>query len=305
MLLNLHTLDWDDELLQIFRIPREILPEVKNTSGFLGETCLFGESIPILAIAGDQQAATFGQACFKPGMVKNTYGTGSFLLMNTGHKPRVSRNRLLTTVAWNVADSVTYALEGSVFVTGAAIQWLRDQLGIIQNAAETEALAESVSDSGGVYFVPAFAGLGAPYWDSGARGALVGLTRGANHAHIVRAALEAACFQSRDVIEAMQADLASPLLDLRVDGGMTANNLMLQIQADVLGIPVHRPVITETTALGAAYLAGLDAGIWRSVQEIAAHWRIERTFEPAISVDQREFLYAGWKRAVERVRETP
>jgi glycerol kinase len=334
LLFNIHTLDWDDELLSIFGIPRAILPEVRPSSSFFGETKadVLGSPVPITGIAGDQQAATFGQACFTPGMVKNTYGTGSFLLMNTGGKPVASQNRLLTTVAWQVGESVgvsqcgsggvvvtptppnsqtpklpsptlTYALEGSVFVTGAAVQWLRDELGIIRHASETELLARSVADNGGVYFVPAFVGLGAPYWDSEARGAVTGLTRGTGKAHLARAALEAACYQSRDVIEAMQSDCGAPLHDLRVDGGMTANDFMLQMQADILGIPVHRPAVTETTALGAAYLAGLSASIWNSYAEIAGKWRIQRTFEPQMSTDQRESLYSGWKRAVEKVRE--
>jgi glycerol kinase len=327
LLFNLHTLEWDCDLLEHLSVPSSILPLVMPSSGFFGETAPdhFGRPIPITGIAGDQQAATFGQACFRPGMVKNTYGTGSFLLMNTGDHPHISRNRLLTTVGWQLQaketmsmrndaarpstpelkDSnapTTFALEGSIFVTGAAIQWLRDDLGIIQSAADTADIAASVSDTGGVYFVPAFVGLGAPYWDSRARGALVGLTRGAGRAEIVRAALEAACFQTRDVIEAMQSDSGVPLSDLRVDGGMSANNTMLQIQADILGIPVHRPAITETTSLGAAYLAGLGAGVWGGVQEIEGQWRIERTFEPNMSREQREEQYSGWKRAVERVR---
>jgi glycerol kinase len=304
LLFNLHTLDWDDALLEIFGVPRSLLPAVCPSSHLFGETAadLLGASIPIGGIAGDQQAATFGQACYAPGMVKNTYGTGSFLLMNTGPTPHRSRNRLLTTVAWSLADTTTYALEGSVFVTGAAVQWLRDELGIIRTPAETEALASAVPDTGGVYFVPAFVGLGAPYWDSGARGALIGLTRGTGRAHIARAALEAACYQTRDVIEAMQADCGAPLRDLRVDGGMTANNVLLQMQADLLGIPVHRPAITETTALGAAYLAGLAAGRWSGTDEIAQRWRIERTFEPQMTADEREALYTGWKQAVGRVR---
>ena len=327
LLFDLKSLTWDDELLGHLSIPRAILPGVKPSSGYFGETSpkLFGRAIPITGIAGDQQAATFGQACFRPGMVKNTYGTGSFLLMNTGSMPRSSRNRLLTTVAWQMrangvfecgtdgttpsirpldhssAPATTFALEGSVFVTGAAIQWLRDELGIIRSAAETGEFAASVDDTGGVYFVPAFAGLGAPYWDSRARGSIVGLTRGTGRAHIVRAALEAACYQTRDVIDAMEADSGIQLTELRVDGGMSANDFMLQFQADILGIPVHRPEITETTALGAAYLAGLGAGVWSSPEEIECQWRIERTFEPQMSTGRRDELYAGWKRAVERV----
>ena len=305
MLYNLETRDWDEHLLRLFGIPREMLPEVRPSCSDFGRASLrlLGNEAPICALAGDQQAATFGQACFLPGMVKNTYGTGSFLLMNTGREARPSRNRLLTTVGWDCGQGVQYALEGSVFVTGAAIQWLRDGLGIITHARQTEALAQSVPDSGGVYFVPAFTGLGAPHWDADARGVLVGLTRGTGRPHIARAALEAACFQSRDVIEAMQADCGEPLTDLRVDGGMTENNALLQMQADILGIPVHRPAVTETTALGAACLAGLRAGVWNSTDEIAKLWKVDRTFEPRITGDQRDSLYAGWKRAVERSRE--
>jgi len=320
LLFNLRTLDWDDELLALFGVPRALLPDVLPSSHLFGETApdLLGAALLIGGIAGDQQAATFGQACFAPGMVKNTYGTGSFLLMNTGTEPHASPNRLLTTVAWSLSReqgvqaipntrtpkhlNTQYALEGSIFITGAAVQWLRDELGILRSAAETETLAQSVEDTGGVYFVPAFVGLGAPYWDSGARGVIAGLTRGTGRAHLARAALEAACYQTRDVIEAMQADAGAPLKDLRVDGGMTANNALLQMQADILGIPVHRPAITETTALGAAYLAGLVVGVWKDTEEIAAHWRVDRTFEPQMSEDRREALYAGWKRAVERAR---
>jgi glycerol kinase len=348
LLFNIHNLDWDDELLRLFGIPRELLPQVRPSSHLYGDVDagLLGAEVPIGGVGGDQQAATFGQCCFSPGMVKNTYGTGSFLLMNTGTEPRLSHHRLLTTVAWqlsreidlaapplaggvggggpsvsrhpsmairspsqpsppgggHIGPTTTYALEGSVFVTGAAVQWLRDELGIIRSTAETEALALSVPSNGGVYFVPAFVGLGAPYWDSDARGAVVGLTRGTGRAHLARAALEATCFQSRDVIEAMQADCGAPLEDLRVDGGMTVNNALLQMQADILGIPVHRPAVTETTALGAAYLAGLAVGVWDNCEEIAKQWKVDRTFEPRMSADERENLYAGWKKAVERVR---
>ncbi len=304
LLFNLHTLQWDQDLLEILDIPAEVLPDVLPSAACIGETEpeLLGAPVPICGVAGDQQAATFGQACFRRGMAKNTYGTGSFLLMNTGEDPRPSCHRLLTTVGWTFAGRTAYALEGSVFVAGAAVQWLRDELGVIREAAETETLAASVPHSAGVYFVPAFTGLGAPYWDSEARGALLGLTRGAGRAHIARAALEAVCFQSRDVLEAMGADCGAPVTELRVDGGMTANDLLLQMQADLLGIPVHRPVVTETTALGAAYLAGLQAGVWSGPEDIAARWRVDRTFEPWIREDERESLYAGWKRAVARVR---
>lgn len=304
MLFNIHTLDWDEELLQLLHIPRAVLPKVLPSSTIYGEAVpdLLGAPIPIGGVAGDQQAATFGQACFSAGMVKNTYGTGSFLLMNTGGGAKFSAHGLLSTVAWQVDGSVHYALEGSVFVTGAAVQWLRDELGVVRTAAETEALAQSVPDSGGVYFVPAFVGLGAPYWDSGARGTIVGLTRGTTRAHLVRAVLEATCYQARDVIDAMQNDAQAPLTELRVDGGMVANNALLQMQADILGIPVLRPAVTETTALGAAYLAGLAVDVWRDMPHVATHWRAERVFEPKMRPERREELYSGWKRAVERAR---
>jgi glycerol kinase len=307
LLFNLHTLNWDEELLQIFNIPHALLPEVHPSADLFGETAAehLGEPIPVGGVAGDQQAAAFGQACFQAGMIKNTYGTGSFLLLNTGSIPRESRHGLLTTVGWQLPRSeITYALEGSIFITGAAIQWLRDELGIIRSASETESLAQSVSGTGGVYFVPAFVGLGAPHWDSGARGIITGLTRGTNRVHLVRAALEAAAYQTRDVLEAMQADSGTPVPDLRVDGGMTSNNFLLQFQADILGVPVHKPVITETTALGAAYLAGLSNGIWRDLSQIAARWKIERTFEPRMAPDLRENLYEGWKCAVWRASST-
>lgn len=300
---NIHTLSWDDELLELFgRVPRAVLPEVKPSSAIYGATApdLLGAAIPIGGIAGDQQAALFGQACFEVGMAKNTYGTGSFLLLNTGAKPVASQHGLLTTVAWGLGGEVTYALEGSVFVTGAAVQWLRDGLGLITNAAETEALANSVPDTGGVYLVPAFTGLGAPYWDPYARGALVGITRGTTRAHIVRAALEAIAYQTCDVMRAMEQDAGVPLRALRVDGGAAVNNLLMQFQSDVLGVPVERPAVTETTALGAAYLAGLAAGVWQSQDEIRAQWHLDRRFEPAMEADRREQLLAGWRRAVER-----
>lgn len=305
MLFNIHTLDWDEELLDLFQVPRTILPQVLPSSAVFGEVVpdLLGAPIPVGGIAGDQQAASFGQVCFQKGMVKNTYGTGSFLLMNTGAQAPRSRHGLLATVAWQVHDCVHYALEGSIFVTGAAVQWLRDELGIIHSAAETEALAQSVPDSNGVYFVPAFVGLGAPYWDSAARGTIVGITRGTTRAQLVRAALEAACYQTRDVVQAMQEDLGGALSDLRVDGGMTSNNVMMQIQADILGVPVVRPAVTETTALGAAYLAGLAVSVWGDLQDVATHWKAERVFEPQMPDERREELYAGWKRAVERARQ--
>lgn len=326
LLFNIRTGDWDDELLALLDIPREILPEVRPSSGFFGETVarLFGGTLPITGIAGDQQAATFGQACHREGMVKNTYGTGSFLLMNTGNTPHVSQHGLLTTVAWELgADTrresqftsttatvtvtqprrdLTYALEGSVFVTGAAVQWLRDELQIIRSASEIEALAASVPDNGGVYFVPAFVGLGAPYWDAHARGGIVGLTRGASRAHLARATLEAVCYQTRDVLEAMRADCGLAIDELRVDGGMTVNDSLLQLQADILDATVVRPAVTETTALGAAYLAGLAIDFWKDTTEIATQWAIDAAFTPQMSSDQRESLYQGWKEAVARVR---
>jgi len=274
LLYNIHTGQWDDELLRILNVPRAMLPEVRPSSAIYGETAPshFGGAIPLAGDAGDQQAATFGQTCFSPGMAKNTYGTGCFLLMNTGAKPVASQHGLLTTVAWQLGNELTYALEGAVFVAGAAVQWLRDGLGVIASAAETEALAASVTDNAGVYFVPAFVGLGAPYWDANARGLLVGLTRGTNRAHLARAALEAMAYQTRDVLTAMEQDAGTPLAALRVDGGATANRWLLQFQADVLGVPVHRPVVQETTALGAAYLAGLAVGYWSNFRDLEANW---------------------------------
>ncbi|MCS7222344.1 MAG: glycerol kinase GlpK [Anaerolineae bacterium] len=304
MIFNIHTLDWDEELLQELRIPRAMLPEVRPSAGIFGESTadVLGEAVPIAGVAGDQQAATFGQACFAPGMAKNTYGTGCFLLLNTGERAVPSQRGLLTTIAWGLNGRVTYALEGSIFIAGAAIQWLRDGLGIITNASETETLAGSVRDTGGVYFVPAFVGLGAPYWDAYARGTIVGLTRGTGRPHLVRAALEAICYQTRDVMDAMTADAGVPLHTLRVDGGAVANNLLCQLQADLLGVPVQRPVVTETTALGVAYLAGLAVGVWESQEEIAAQWQVDREFHPQMPASERDRLYAGWQRAVERAR---
>ncbi len=295
---------WDDEILKKLRVPPSMLPEVKSSSEVYAETDpdLLGAPIPIAGDAGDQQAALFGQACFKPGMMKNTYGTGCFLLMNTGEKANASKNGLLTTIAWRSRNRTEYALEGSVFIAGAAIQWLRDGLNIIGNAAETEALATSVNDNHGVYFVPAFVGLGAPYWDADARGAIVGLTRGATRAHIARAAIEAMAYQTRDVVECMQKDSGIKAKELRVDGGATRNNFLCQFQADILGIPVVRPVITETTALGAAYLAGLAVNFWKNEKEIAMQWQEDRRFEPQMKKSERERLYEGWKEAVARSR---
>jgi glycerol kinase len=306
LLYNIVKRDWDDELLEILRIPRALLPTVHASSHRYGETRpeLFGAAIPIGGIAGDQQAATFGQACLQEGMVKNTYGTGCFLLMNTGLTPQFSQHGLLTTIAWEVDRTTHYALEGSVFVAGAAVQWLRDELQIIHTAPEVEALAASVPDTGGVYFVPAFVGLGTPYWDAHVRGALLGLTRGTSRAHIARAALEAVCYQTRDVIEAMRADGGTEIKELRVDGGMTVNDMLLQLQADILNVRVVRPAITETTALGAAYLAGLAVGYWRDTAEISAQWRQAAVFEPRIGADQRAAMVDGWQHAINRVRHT-
>ncbi len=304
LLYNIHQQKWDKEILEKLNIPASLLPEVKSSSELYAMTdpSFFGAAIPIAGIAGDQQAALFGQACFKPGMMKNTYGTGCFMLMNTGEKGTPSKTGLLTTIAWRKNGQTEYALEGSVFVAGAAVQWLRDGLGLIVNASETEALAKSVNDTNGVYFVPAFVGLGAPYWDMNARGAIVGLTRGASRAHIVRAALEAMAYQTRDVIECMQQDSGIKAKELRVDGGATRNDFLCQFQADILGIPVVRPVITETTALGAAYLAGLAVGFWKNDKEIAAQWQLEKRLEPKIKKGEREALYEGWKQAVKQTR---
>ncbi len=306
LLFNIVTGEWDHELLDVLQIPRSLLPEVKPSSHLFGETNIpfFDRPIPIAGVAGDQQAATFGQACHAPGTIKNTYGTGSFLLMNTGQSPEFSQNGLLTTVAWQLEANQpkTYALEGSIFVTGAAVQWLRDELQIIRSADEIEALANSVPDSGGVYFVPTFAGMGTPYWDAQARGAIVGLTRGAGRAHLAKATLEAVCFQTCDVVKAMQNDSGIPLKELRVDGGMTKNDTLLQMQANFLGIPVIRPEVTETSALGAAYLAGLQVGFWKDLDQIAAQWRSNAVFIPKLSQDERENRLHHWRRAVERAR---
>ena len=307
MLFNIHSLDWDDEILARLQIPRAMLPEVRPSSQLYGTTDpdLFGAEVPIAGAAGDQQAALFGQACFAPGQAKNTYGTGCFLLLNTGHEAVASQRGLLTTIAWQLAPGapVTYALEGSVFIAGAAIQWLRDGLGLITHAAESESLARQVPDTGGVYFVPAFVGLGAPYWDAYARGTLVGLTRGTDRRHLARAALEAICYQSRDVLEAMALDSGIRLQSLKADGGAASNDLLMQLQADLLGVPVHRPRVTETTALGAAYLAGLAVGFWHDQQEIAAQWQAGARFEPQMPSARRDALYASWQRAVERARQ--
>jgi len=305
LLFDIHRRTWDTEMLALLDIPPALLPEVRPSSQvyFECQKAPLGHAIPVAAVAGDQQAATFGQACWTPGMAKNTYGTGSFLLMNTGPEPATSRHGLLTTVAWDLGTGPTYALEGSMFVTGAAVQWLRDEMGLISRAAEIEPLAASVPANGGVYFVPAFAGLGAPYWDANARGTIVGLTRGTGKAHLARAVLESVCYQTCDVLEAIRADCGVPLQELRVDGGMAVNDLLLQMQADILGVTVVRPTVTETTALGAAYLAGLAAGVWRDRSEIQAQWRIDTTFHPRLPADTREAMLAGWRRAVERARD--
>lgn len=304
MLFDIHDLDWADELLGDLGIPRAMLPAVRGNAEVLFETAadLFGAPVPVAGVAGDQQAALFGQGCFAPGQAKNTYGTGSFLLMHTGEEPRVSRHRLLTTIAWQIDGRTEYALEGAIFVTGAAVQWLRDGLGIIAEAAEVEALAASVPDSGGVCFVPALAGLGSPHWDAAARGTIVGLTRGSTAAHLARATLEAIAFQTRDVVDAMERDSGIELTELRVDGGAARNDLLLQMQADLLGVPVIRPQSVETTALGAAHLAGLATGLWRDRAELRSRAGIERRFEPAMGEAERDGRYETWSRAVERAR---
>jgi glycerol kinase len=304
LLFDIHRLEWDDELLAILDIPRAVLPRVVDSSATIAPTACEGlpRGIAIAGIAGDQQAALFGQACHRPGMAKNTYGTGCFLLMHTGSAPAASRNRLLSTVGWRRGGRTAYALEGSVFIAGAAIQWLRDGLGLIARASDIDALAASVPDSGGTYFVPALSGLGAPYWDPHARGTIVGITRGTTRAHLARATLDAIAFQSAELIEAMAQDSGLALTELRVDGGATASNLLMQMQADLLGVPVVRPRITETTALGAAYLAGLAVGFWRDEQEIAALWARDRAFDPMVGRDEAQSRLAGWKRAVGRSR---
>ena len=302
MLFNLKTCDWDDELLKLFGIPRSLLPTVRDSSEVYGDCTLWGGAIPIAGIAGDQQAALFGQVCTRPGMVKNTYGTGCFMLMNTGTKPIASRHNLLTTVAWRVDGRTEYALEGSIFIAGAVVQWLRDGLGLVKTAAEIEALAAQVTDNGGVYLVPAFAGLGAPHWDQYARGLVAGITRGTTSAHLARAALEGIAYQVHDVLHAMQSDSGIKLKELRVDGGACANNLLMQFQADLLGVPVVRPRVSETTALGAAYLAGLAVGYWKNTAEIAAQWQADRRFVPAMKSPQRKTLLAGWNKALARAK---
>jgi len=306
LLFNIHTLDWDDDILQVLDVPRSLLPDARPSSGDFGETVnldgVLAAGVPVTGVCGDQQSALFGQAAFRPGMVKTTYGTGAFLLMNTGEQAVPSRHGLLTTVAWGLDNRVVYALEGSVFIAGAVVQWLRDGLRIISSAAETEELARSVPDTGGVYLVPAFVGLGAPHWDMYARGLLIGLTRGTERAHLARAALEAIAYQVRDVVGAMSADAGLPPAELRADGGAVRNNFLMQFQADVLGIPVVRPVITETTGLGAATLAGLAVGLWRNTDELAALWQTDTRFEPQMAAAERDRLYAGWQRALDRAK---
>ena len=302
MMFNITKGEWDDELLKIFGVPRSMLPEVRSSSEVYGETTLLGSPIPIAGIAGDQQAALFGQVCTKPGMVKNTYGTGCFMLMHTGTKPMASKNNLLTTVAWRIGGRTEYALEGSIFIAGAVVQWLRDGLEIIRSSADVEGLAASVPDTGGVYLVPAFAGLGAPHWDQYARGTIVGLTRGTTKAHIARAALDGIALQVMDILKAMEADAGIKLRELRVDGGASANDLLMQLQADLLNVPVVRPKVPETTALGAAYLAGLAVGYWKSQADIARHWQADKRFTPAMKPAARNRIAKGWMRALSRAK---
>lgn len=304
MLFNINTLKWDEELLQIFDIPKSLLPEVKQSSEIYGNTStsLFSKEIPIGGVAGDQHAALFGQMCTAPGMVKNTYGTGCFMLMNIGNKPIISNNNLLTTIAWKVNGKVQYALEGSIFIAGAVVQWLRDGLNIIRTSAEVEDLATKVKDNGGVYFVPAFTGLGAPHWNQQARGIMVGITRGSNASHIARASLESIAYQTMEVLKAMEADSGISIKELRVDGGATSNDLLMQFQADVLGTKVIRPRVTETTALGAAYLAGLAVGYWKDMDEIGEQWQMEKCFEPGYSNKNMAEWIKGWNRAVKAAK---
>ncbi len=304
LLYNIHEGCWDEELLEILDIPRSVLPEVGPSSGMIAQTAgdPFAGGIPITGVAGDQQAALFGQCCFSPGMVKNTYGTGCFMLMNTGSEAKVSRHRLLTTAAWSRGHGTSYALEGGVFVGGAVVQWLRDGLGLFHTSAQVEPLAASVPDSDGVYFVPAFTGLGSPHWDPYARGTLVGLTRGTTRGHVARAALEGIAYQVADVLTAMQADASIPITELRVDGGAAANDLLMQFQADLLGVPVVRPRQLESTAQGAAYLAGLAVGYWRDEAEISTLWKVDRVFEPSMDESHRAELLAGWEKALGRAK---
>lgn len=302
MLFNINTLDWDQELLDLFGIPRSMMPEVKSSSEVYGhtKTTIFAHKVPISGIAGDQQAALFGQMCTEPGMVKNTYGTGCFLLMNSGEKPILSQNNLITTVAWKIGDKVNYALEGSIFVGGSVVQWLRDGLHVINSSSEVEALASQVPDTNGVYFVPALTGLGAPWWDQYARGTITGISRGTTTAHIARAALEGIAYQTMDITAAMSRDAGVPLRELKVDGGASRNNLLMQFQADILGTKVIRPQVVETTAMGAAYLAGLAVGYWSSIDEIRKQWQVDRVFEPSWDEKQIQTARSGWEDAVKR-----
>ena len=302
MLFNIHDLKWDEELMELLNIPMSMMPEVKSSSEVYGhtKTTIFAHEVPISGIAGDQQAALFGQMCIEPGSIKNTYGTGCFVMLNTGNKPVMSKNNLLTTIAWKIGDQVVYALEGSIYVGGSVVQWLRDGLGFITSSSEIEDLASTVPDSGGVYFVPALTGLAAPYWDQYARGTIIGITRGTTRAHIARAALDGIAFQTYDIAQAMAKDMNASLTELKVDGGASRNNLLMQSQADILGIKVVRPRITETTALGAAYLAGLAVGFWKNTDEIKNQWQIERCFEPIADNDTIETAKAGWANAIGR-----
>ena len=306
LMYNIRDLKWDDELLEILTVPKSMLPEVRPSSEVYGLTApavFQGAEIPIAGTAGDQQAALFGQTCFRPGMAKNTYGTGCFMLMNTGSELYSSKNGLLTTIAWGIEGKVEYALEGSIFVAGSAVQWLRDGLKAIEAAPDSEYYAGKVSDAEGVYVVPAFVGLGAPYWDMKARGAILGLTRGTTKGHIIRATLDSMAYQTKDVLGAMEADSGIKLQALKVDGGAVANNLLMQFQSDILGVPVDRPVVTETTALGAAYLAGLAVGVWANKEDLIQNWQLNRRFEPTMGADERAKLYAGWQKAVKRAMD--
>ena len=302
MLFNIHDLKWDEDLLKLLDIPLSMMPEVKSSSEIYGhtKTTIFAHEVPISGIAGDQQAALFGQMCIEPGAIKNTYGTGCFVMLNTGRKPVMSKNNLLTTIAWKIGDRVDYALEGSIYVGGSVVQWLRDGLGFITSSSEIEDLASTVPDSGGVYFVPALTGLAAPYWDQYARGTIVGITRGTTRAHIARAALDGIAFQTYDIAQAMAKDMEAPLTELKVDGGASRNNLLMQYQSNLLGIKVVRPKITETTALGAAYLAGLAVGFWKDIDEIKNQWQVERSFEPLADSEEIAAAKAGWADAIGR-----
>jgi glycerol kinase len=304
LLFNIHTMGWDDELLKLLNVPRSLLPEVRASSEVYGQTThdLFNASVPIAGIAGDQQAALFGQMCLQPGMLKHTYGTGGFMVLNTGDKAIPSKNNLLTTVGWKIGNKTTYALEGSIFIAGAVVQWLRDGLGIIRSSADIETLAAGVPDNGGVYMVPAFAGLGAPHWDQSARGAILGITRGTNARHIARAALESIAYQTVDVLAAMEADSGIKVKVLRVDGGATVDNLLMQFQADIAGLPIVRPKIHETTALGAAYLAGLAVGYWKDMNEVQHQWQMDREFKPSMDAAKVEKLKKGWNKAVSKAK---